>query len=178
MSGVRHSGWAVLAAIAALVTAGPAAAAEGIDCIADLINDDRRAEMFAAYRADTRPSEPVQAALRSALQTCTDINGWNNAAQEQARRYSLARIFHGELLRASPFSPEQLALVDTVIDATDAATVSGWLEDGLGDEEGIALAIRLVAAGVALTESNSGFIGEYVASRQAMRSSRAAFLAL
>lgn len=178
MRGVRHLGWAALAAIMALATAGAAAAAEGIECIADLINDTRRAEMFAAYRADTRPPEPVQAALRSALQTCTDINGWNDTAQEEARRYSLARIFHGELLRASPFSPDQLAIVDTVVDATDAATVSGWLENGIDENEGVALALRLVGAGVPLTESNGGFIGEYLASRQAMRSSRAAFLAL
>ena len=90
----------------------------------------------------------------------------------------MARIFHGELLRTSPFSADQLATVDTVIDATDAATVSGWLEDGIDEDEGVALAIRLVGAGVPLTESNGGFIGEYLASRQAMRSSRAAFLSL
>ncbi len=163
---------------AVLAVATPAAAAEGVECIADLINDNRRAEMFAAYRADTRPPEPVQAALRSALQTCTDLHGWNQAVQEEARRYSVARIFLGELLRSSPLSPDHLAIVDSVIDATDAATVSGWLVDGVDEAEGTALAARMIAAGVPLTPENGEYIGEYLASRQAMLQSRAAFAAL
>lgn len=166
-----------LSAVLAVLTT-PAQAAEGAECIADLINDSRRAEMFAAYRADTRPAEPVQAALRSALQTCTDLHGWSEAAQDEARRYSVARIFLGELMRSSPFSSQHLAIVDTVIDATDAATVSGWVADGIGEQEGVALAIRLIEAGVPLTPGNGEFIGEYLASRQAMLQSRAAFAAL
>ncbi len=163
---------------AALAVATPASAAEGVECIADLINDNRRAEMFAAYRADTRPPEPVQAALRSALQTCIDLHGWNEAVQEEARRYSVARIFLGELLRGSPFSSEHLIIVDTIIDATDAATVSAWLTDGIDEAEGTALATRLIDAGLPLTPENGEFIGEYLASRQTMLRSRAAFAAL
>lgn len=169
---------AVSLAFASTIIATPASAAEGVECIADLINDNRRAEMFAAYRADTRPPEAVQATLRSALQTCTDLHGWNEAVQEEARRYTVARIFLGELLRSSPFSSDQLAIVDTVIDATDAATVSGWLVDGIDEAEGTALAARMIDAGVPLTPENGEYIGEYLASRQALLQSRAAFAAL
>ena len=174
---IRLAGIGLVLSVA-LSAATPASAAEGVECIADLINEDRRAEMFAAYRADIRPPEPVQAALRSALQTCTDLNGWNEAVQDEARRYSVARIFLGELLRSSPFSAAQLAIADMVIDATDAATVSGWVADGIDEEEGTALATRLIEAGLPLTEETGAFIGEYLAFRQSLQQSHSAFAAL
>ncbi len=160
-------------------SATPAFAAEGVECIPELINDSRRAALFAAYRADVPPPEPEMAALRSADQTCTDLHGWNEPQRDAARRYAVARIFHDRLLLESMFMQEQLALIGNVMDATDRMLVDRWYSAGdIPDVEADQLARRMIDAGVPFTEQNSQQIGEFIFSREAMLRSRAVFAAL
>ena len=76
-----------LFAVLLLATATPAAAAEGADCVVDLLGDQRKAEFFEAYRADVRPPEALQAALRAAMQACVDTHGWNTVDDATAQRW-------------------------------------------------------------------------------------------
>jgi hypothetical protein len=158
--------------------ATPINATEGADCVVDLVGEQRKAEFFEAYRADVRPSEALQAALRAAMQACTDTHGWSEAAQQAARRYTTARILYDRLILASPFSQADLDRLATAFDTVDDATALRWFEQGIGEADNERLAVVLAQSGVAVDESNGPFVGEFFAARYMAISARAAFAAL
>lgn len=162
----------------ALAVSAPAAAADGVDCVVDLLNDGQRAEFYAAYRADRPPSESLQAALRAALQACTDAHGWNDAAQQAARRYSVARLLYDQLIANAPFSTDELARLATAFDTVEDETAQRWMEQGIAEADTGRLSALLAQAGVTVDERNGEFVGEFFAARYAAIRTRAAFAGL
>lgn len=169
---------AVIVCLGLAVLATPATAAESPECVVDGLTDQRKAEFFTAYRADTRPSEALQAALRAAMQACIDTHGWNEAAQLSARQYTTARILYDQLILASPFSQFDLDRLATAFDTVDDATARRWFEQGIQDADNERLSAILAQSGVAVDESNGPFVGEFFAARYMAITMRAAFVAL
>ena len=165
-------------ALALAIASAPAAAAESPECVVEGLSDQRKAEFFSAYRADVRPSEALQAALRAAMQACSDAHGWSEAAQLSARQYSTARILYDQLILTSPFSQTDLDRLATAFDTVDDATARRWFEQGIQEADNERLAAVLAQSGVSVDASNGPFVGEFFAARYMAISMRAAFLAL
>ena len=164
--------------VALALLSAPAAAAESPECVVEGLSDQRKAEFFTAYRADVRPSEALQAALRSAMQACIDTHGWNEAVQLSARQYSTARILYDQLILTSPFSQSDLDRLSTAFDTVDDATARRWFDQGIQEADNERLAAVLAQSGVAVDERNGPFVGEFFAARYMAITMRAAFLAL
>lgn len=177
MMRLRRSGWAVLAVVG-LAAAAPASAAEGVDCVVDLIGDQRKAEFFEAYRADVRPSEALQASLRAAMQACTDTHGWGEPQQAAARQYSTARILYDQLILASPFSAFDLDRLAAAFDTVDDATAQRWFAEGIGEADNARVDAIIAQSGVAVDEVTGQFVGEFFAMRYMAITARTAFTAL
>lgn len=167
-----------LFAVLLLATATPAAAAEGADCVVDLLGDQRKAEFFEAYRADVRPPEALQAALRAAMQACVDTHGWNEEQQAAARNYSTARILYDQLILTSPFSAFDLDRLAAAFDTVDDATAQRWFAEGIKEEDNARLEVVIAQSGVAVDESTGQFVGEFFAMRYMAITARAGFTAL
>lgn len=178
MMGARRLAATGMLAACALAASAPAEAAEGADCVADLVNDSQRAEFYAAYRADRPPSESLQAALRAALQACSDTHGWSEAAQQAARRYSVARLLYDQLIANSPFGTDELNRLAAAFDTVDDATAQRWLENGTSEADDARLSALLEQSGVTVDERNGEFVGEFFAARFTAIRARAAFTAL
>lgn len=169
---------AAIVCLGLAVLATPATAAESPECVVDGLTEQRKAEFFTAYRADTRPSEALQAALRAAMQACIDTHGWNEAAQLSARQYTTARILYDQLILISPFSQSDLDRLATAFDTVDDATARRWFEHGIQQADNERLSTVLAQSGVAVDESNGPFVGEFFAARYMAITMRAAFVAL
>lgn len=178
MKSLKLSLLEIFALGAAAMPVSSAAAAESPECVVELIGEQRKAEFFTAYRADARPSEALQAALRAAMQACIDTHGWNQAQQDAVKQYSTARILYDQLILTSPFGQADLERLATAFDTVDDATALRWFQQGIQEADNERLAAVLAQSGVAVDERNGPFVGEFFAARYMAITSRAAFIAL
>ncbi len=170
--------------LAMMIAASPVHAAENIECILTLADDQVTEQVFAAYRTDTNVGEALMAARGEQVRGCATAHRWSADALTSSIRVLFGQIFSHGLLQEMASVPLD---GPRIMEATDAylATLAGEqrlaVADGTADDVLVeALLEQLAGANILpprdLTERDGRLIGELLSARANVISYQIAFV--
>jgi hypothetical protein len=139
------------------------------------MTDAQRDSVYAAFEANRDMDEAVVAIIGN----CAIRNEWSDAATQQAVLHTIGAALRRALLREPLLTPAQIRTAEDTFNAlfTDAQA-RAMLENGMNEQDGLAMERAFAAAGLPQDEATMGWLGSYMAASQMEKYSRIAFAEL